>query len=103
MFASVSAAAAESDQLIQQAQRIAHAAVGSARQQAQRRRLELQGFRGCDEVQALADQFADSRFRLNCRQRDSTVTGSFCGSVVASRNLTCGGGSSSVFSSALKE
>ena len=44
-----------------------------------------------------------SRFRLNCRQRDSTVTGSFCGSVVASRNLTCGGGSSSVFSSALKE
>ena len=37
------------------------------------------------------------RFRLNCRQRDSTVTGSFCGSVVANRNLTCGGGSSSVF------
>ncbi len=43
------------------------------------------------------------RFRLNCRHRDSTVTGSFCGSVVASRNLTCGGGSSSVFNSALKE
>ncbi len=35
-------------------------------------------------------------------QRESTVTGSFCGSVVASRNFTCGGGSSSVFSSALK-
>ena len=46
---------------------------------------------------------AGRRFRLNCRQRDSTVTGSFCGSVVASRNLTCGGGSSSVFSRALKE
>jgi formiminotetrahydrofolate cyclodeaminase len=30
------------------------------------------------------------------------VAGSFCGSVVASRNFTCGGGSSSVFSSALK-
>ena len=44
-----------------------------------------------------------SRFRLNCRQRDNTVTGSFCGSVVASRNFTCGGGSSSVFSSALNE
>ena len=43
------------------------------------------------------------RFRLNCRQRDNTVTGSFCGSVVASRNLTCGGGSSSVFNNALKE
>ncbi|MNW08831.1 hypothetical protein D3C71_2056890 [compost metagenome] len=44
---------------------------------------------------------SSSRFRLNCRQRDSTVTGSFCGSVVASRNFTCSGGSSSVFSSAL--
>ena len=38
----------------------------------------------------------------NCRQRDRMVIGSFCGSVVASMNLTCGGGSSSVFSSALK-
>ena len=40
--------------------------------------------------------------RLNCRQRDSTVTGIFCGSVVAGMNLTCPGGSSSVFSMALK-
>ena len=32
--------------------------------------------------------FGVSRFRLNCRHRDNTVTGSFCGSVVASRNLT---------------
>ena len=40
-------------------------------------------------------------FRLNCRQRDSTVTGIFCGSVVARMNLTCAGGSSSVFSIAL--
>ena len=39
-----------------------------------------------------------SGFRLNCRQRDSTVTGIFCGSVVASTNFTCSGGSSSVFS-----
>ena len=30
--------------------------------------------------------------RLNCRQRDSTVTGIFCGSVVAMMNLTCSGG-----------
>ncbi|MNN77572.1 hypothetical protein D3C81_1940470 [compost metagenome] len=36
--------------------------------------------------------------RLNCRQRDSTVTGIFCGSVVARMNLTCSGGSSRVFS-----
>ncbi|MNV69105.1 hypothetical protein D3C71_1619960 [compost metagenome] len=41
-------------------------------------------------------------FKLNCRQRDSTVTGIFCGSVVARMNLTCGGGSSSVFNMALK-
>ena len=40
----------------------------------------------------------ESCFRLNCRQRDRTVTGIFCGSVVASTNLTCAGGSSSVFS-----
>ncbi len=40
-------------------------------------------------------------FRLNCRQRDSTVTGIFCGSVVARMNLTCSGGSSSVLSMAL--
>ncbi|EXI77136.1 MAG: hypothetical protein AW12_03141 [Candidatus Accumulibacter sp. BA-94] len=39
--------------------------------------------------------------RLNCRQRDSTVTGIFCGSVVARMNLTCSGGSSSVFNMAL--
>ena len=40
----------------------------------------------------------ESGFSANCRQRDSTVTGTFCGSVVASTNLTCSGGSSSVFS-----
>ncbi|MNY63864.1 hypothetical protein D3C86_2008860 [compost metagenome] len=42
-------------------------------------------------------------FRENCRQRDKIVIGSFCGSVVASRNLTCGGGSSKVLSKALNE
>ncbi|EXI76095.1 MAG: hypothetical protein AW07_00609 [Candidatus Accumulibacter sp. SK-11] len=40
--------------------------------------------------------------RLNCRQRESTVTGIFCGSVVARMNFTCSGGSSRVFSMALK-
>jgi hypothetical protein len=39
--------------------------------------------------------------RLNCRQRDSTVGGTFCGSVVASTNFRYSGGSSSVFSIAL--
>jgi hypothetical protein len=40
--------------------------------------------------------------RLNCRQRESTVTGTFCGSVVARTNLRYSGGSSSVFNMALK-
>ena len=40
--------------------------------------------------------------RLNCRQRDSTVTGTFCGSVVANTNLRYSGGSSRVFNIALK-
>ncbi|MNT75726.1 hypothetical protein D3C72_2146460 [compost metagenome] len=39
---------------------------------------------------------------MNCRQRDSTVTGIFCGSVVARMNFTCSGGSSRVFSMELK-
>ena len=34
-------------------------------------------------------------------QRERMVSGSFCGSVVAKMNFTCGGGSSSVLSSAL--
>ena len=40
--------------------------------------------------------------RLNCRHLDKTVMGSFCGSVVANKNLTCGGGSSRVLSKAAK-
>ncbi len=40
--------------------------------------------------------------KLNCRQRLSTVTGTFCGSVVASTNFRYSGGSSNVFSMALK-
>ena len=39
--------------------------------------------------------------RLNCRQRERTVTGTFCGSVVASTNFRYSGGSSSVLSMAL--
>jgi len=33
-------------------------------------------------------------------QRERIVAGSFCGTVVARMNLTCGGGSSSVFRNA---
>ena len=43
----------------------------------------------------------DICFRLNCKHLDKTVTGTFCGSVVANINLTCSGGSSNVLSIAL--
>ena len=39
---------------------------------------------------------------LKCRHLDITVSGSFSGSVVASKNFTCSGGSSIVLSKALK-
>src|SRR5438270_1237759 len=42
------------------------------------------------------------RRKSNRWQRDATVNGILCGSVVASTNTTCAGGSSSVFSKALK-
>ena len=76
----------------------------ASREQRQGRRLVARCSRPAGSASGARQSTApDRRFRLNCRQRDSTVTGSFCGSVVASRNFTCGGGSSSVLSSALKE
>ena len=39
---------------------------------------------------------------LKCRHLDITVSGSLSGSVVASKNFTCSGGSSIVLSKALK-
>ena len=99
----VDLAAAEGDELVEQRQRVAHAAVRGLRDQANGGRLggdllRLEHLARCSLISAIG-----RRLRLNCRQRDSTVTGSFCGSVVASRNFTCGGGSSSVLSSALNE
>jgi hypothetical protein len=89
------------DGLVEQRQAIAQAAVGGLGQLADRRRHRPRCLRPQDLAICPRSAPSSSRFRLNCRQRDSTVTGSFCGSVVASRNLTCSGGSSSVFSSAL--
>ena len=40
--------------------------------------------------------------KLNCRHRERTVTGTFCGSVVANTNFKYSGGSSRVFNIALK-
>ena len=41
--------------------------------------------------------------RLSCKHRESTVLGTFSSSVVAIKKIICGGGSSKVFNSALKE
>ena len=71
--------------------------------EADRARLSQELMASRASVARSAIAVTGSRFRLNCRQRDSTVTGNFCGSVVASRNLTWGGGSSSVLSKALNE
>ena len=97
-------AAAVRDRLIEQAQRVAHAALRGARDAAcsagasNGNALLLQHvLRSCARICG-----GGICFRLNCRQRDSTVTGIFCGSVVARMNFTCAGGSSSVFSIALK-
>ena len=46
--------------------------------------------------------FSGIALRLNCRHLERTVAGNLLVSVVASRNLTCSGGSSSVFKRALK-
>ena len=44
-----------------------------------------------------------SRRRKLCRwQRDRIVAGTFCSSVVARMNIRCSGGSSKIFSRALK-
>ncbi len=98
----VEPAGAEGDRLVGERQRVAHRAARRAREQAQRRRLGLDALGAQHRPQVLA---APSRGaigrRLNCRQRDSTVGGTFCGSVVASTNFRYSGGSSSVFSIAL--
>jgi hypothetical protein len=90
------------DRLVEQRQAVAHRAVGGARDQrsASGGDLDLLG-------RAMRAQCADQHGRLDARrskrwQRDSTVTGTLRISVVAKMNFTCGGGSSSVFSSALK-
>ena len=53
-------------------------------------------------VKCSASISAGMRRRSKRWQRDSTVTGTFWTSVVAKMNFTCGGGSSSVLSNALK-
>jgi len=95
--------AAEGNQLIEQAQTVAHAAIGRARQQRHGRHFEGDLFRDANGFEPLTDQSSRQSLQTELQAARQDVTGSFCGSVVASRNFTCGGGSSSVFSNALKE
>src|ERR1700683_1627389 len=63
VFASLKAPPAESDQLIEQAQSIAHAAVGGARQKRESRRLEVELLRGRDHPHALGDEARGQAFQ----------------------------------------
>ena len=95
-------AAGLGDRLVEQREPVARRAVGGARDQVQRvrrgRDLLLLGD-AAEQAGQLGD--AGSRRRSKRWQRERTVTGTLRISVVAKTNFTCGGGSSSVFSSAL--
>ena len=82
-------AAAEGDRLVEQRQAVAQRALRGARDQRDARRRRARSPSASRIVRRAAARSARgaSGFRLNCRQRDSTVTGIFCGSVVASTNL----------------
>ena len=96
-------AAAQRDRLIEQRQPVAHRAIGGARDERDRRRLGLDAFRRGDRgVMRRSASPTGTRRSEKRWQRDSTVTGTLWISVVAKMNLTSGGGSSSVFNSALK-
>ena len=90
------------DRLVEQRERVAHRAFGGAGDQRQRLGLDLDAFLGGDAFEMLHQPPASMRRRSKRWQRDRMVTGTLRISVVAKMNLTCGGGSSSVFSRALK-
>ena len=83
-------AGAMRDRLVEQRERVAHAAVRPRARAAAAPRLRRRSSpRRASSPGAAAIACGGICFRLNCRQRDSTVTGIFCGSVVARMNLTC--------------
>ena len=88
------------NRLIGQRQRVTHRPLSASRKQCQRFVViaDHSSLRMCWRCSIIC---AGTMFlRLNCKQRDRTVAGSFCGSVVANKILRTG--SSSVFSNALK-
>ena len=94
-------AAAMGDRLVEHRQAVAHRAVGGAGQQGQRfgRNLDFLG-RG-DPPEMLDQRILRHALQVEALAALSTVTGTLRISVVANRNFTCGGGSSSVLSKAL--
>ena len=92
------------DRLIEQRQRVAHRAFGDARDQRAARRPRRRRPRPAQISGEMPRHHRPTsmRFRSKRRQRERTVIGTFSISVVANRNLTCSGGSSSVFNRPLK-
>ena len=92
------------DRLVEQRQAVAHRAGRLPRDQTDRlgRGVDLLGAqdlgRGASVSRAVEISLKSKRW-----QRDRIVAGILCTSVVAKTNTTCGGGSSSVLSSALNE
>jgi hypothetical protein len=68
-----------------------------------RRRLEARPlFLARDELQVFRDQVGQNAMKIKTLAAAQNGWQTFCGSVVAKMNFTCGGGSSSVFRRALK-
>ena len=93
-------AAARGDQL-ERRQRVARRAAALAQHACERRRRRPRARRRRPPSgRARSSTSIGSRWNCRCWVRLRMVSLTFCGSVVASTNTTCGGGSSSVFSSA---
>ena len=93
-LARTQAAAAVGDRLVEQGQAVAQRTIGRPCEHGKGLVLEINAFGSQDVAHLVVDLLGRQALEVELDARESTVTGSFCGSVVASRNLTCGGGSS---------
>ena len=94
--------AAAGDGLIERRERIAHAAFARLRQHAEHFGVGLDAFLLGDPSMRATSSAKSTERKLNCWQRETMVEGILCASVVHRMKTTHSGGSSSVFSSALK-
>ena len=92
--------AADRERLVEQRQRVARRAAGAPGDEVERLGVGLDAFPG-EDVGEVADELVvrEQRELEVLRARADASGSTFCGSVVASTNTTCAGGSSSVFSS----